>query len=211
MAYHGYISKICEYACVLFNNEKRAIKILEIGIDTGISMFAINNNLNLLSVPFKYTGLDIHLQPHISVIDYTFLQKYNKNKNKFIKINSLEYLKNCNEKFDIIMIDGDHNYQTVYKELSYLEKVSHKNTLVVCDDYNGRWAKRDLYYSEREGYEENDIATKKIESDKKGVATAIDEFLEENLEYQSFFMMPGEPICIIKKENEFIKIGTNND
>lgn len=211
MAYHGYIKKICEYASVLFNSKKETIKILEIGIDTGISMFAINNNLNLLKVPFEYTGLDVLVQSHISIIDYTFFQLFNENKNNFIKINSLEYLKECNDTFDIILIDGDHNYNTVYKELSYIDKISHENTLIVCDDYNGRWSKKDLYYSERKGYEDNEIATKKIESEKKGVGTAIDDFLKENPQYFSFFMMKGEPICIIKKDNKFIKIGESDD
>tara|TARA_B100000035_G_scaffold315483_1_gene336932 strand:- start:16353 stop:16985 length:633 start_codon:yes stop_codon:yes gene_type:complete len=203
MAYHGYICFISNYAKTVFENKKTPIKILEIGVDTGITLFSLNNNLNMLNTPFEYKGIDILIQPHIDIMKYTFLQA-NKNKIELIQENSLSYLEKCNEVFDIILIDGDHNYKTVIKELSYLDNISHKNTLVVCDDYFGRWSKKDLYYSEREAYQENKIATPKEESEKQGVGTAIDEFLQNN-KYNVFTLFEsGEPICLIKKENEII-------
>ena len=174
-------------------------------------MFSIINNLNLLNVPYEYTGLDIFVQPQIKAIFYMFFQKFHENKVNLIEVNSLKHLENCTEVFDIIMIDGDHNYKTVSKELSYLKKISHKNSLIICDDYNGRWSNKDLYYSERLKYKENKIATKKEESEKQGVGTAIDEFLEKNTEYISFFLMKGEPICITNKDNIFIETGDKID
>ena len=211
MAYHGYLRFISEYSTVINKVQNKTVKILEIGVDTGITLFALNNNLNLLNVPFEYTGLDIKVQRHISVLNYTFLQKFESNKIKVYEENSLNYLKDCNEIFDVILIDGDHNYKTVKKELSYLDMISHENTLVICDDYKGRWATLDLYYANRDGYEDNTKATKFEESEKQGVMTAIDEFLYENKNFTSFTLMEGEPICIINKKNNIIKKETTDD
>jgi len=188
----------------LFNVNKRPIKILEIGVDTGISLFSLNNNMNILNVPFEYTGIDIKIKPHIDILKYSFFQT-NENKIDLIEENSLEYLKECKEVFDIIMIDGDHNYKTVKEELSYISSISHENSIILCDDYFGRWSKKDLYYSQREGYENIKIATPYESSEKNGVGTAIDDFLEENKQFYSFKIMEGEPICIINKRNSIIK------
>lgn len=205
MAYHGYIPFISNYSNILFQNKKESVKILEIGVDTGISLFSLNNNFNLLNVQFEYTGIDIKIQKHIDVMKYTFLQK-NENKINLLEKNSLIYLEDCKDVFDIIMIDGDHNYKTVIKEMNHLDNISHDNTLIICDDYYGRWSNKDLFYSEREGYENNSLATIKEYSEKEGVGTAIDEFLSENKNYISFTVMKGEPICIIKKSNSLISI-----
>lgn len=204
MSYHGYLKFISSFGSRLFSINQKPIKILEIGVDTGISLFALNNNMNILNIPFEYTGIDIKIQSHIDILRYTFFQT-NQNKIDLIEKNSLEYLKECKEVFDIIMIDGDHNYKTVYQELSFINKISHENTLIICDDYFGRWSKKDLYYSQREGYEDIDIATPYEKSEKNGVGTAIDDFLEGNSKFYSFKLMEGEPICIINKENKIIK------
>ena len=214
MAYHGYIKFISEYSTVINKIQNKPVKILEIGVDTGISLFSLNNNLNIQKVPFEYTGVDIKIQNHIPVMQWSFMQVFpKKTKIKLINENSLAYLKDCNEKFDIIMIDGDHNYETVKQELLFLKKISHEHTLVVCDDYLGRHAYTDLYYSERPGYEDNKLATKRQESDKQGVKIAIDEFLNNN-DYNCF-TLPGlekcEPICMINKKNNIIKQKSTND
>ena len=211
MAYHGYIGFISNYCSRIKEKLNRNIKILEIGVDTGITLFALNNNLNLLSVPFEYTGIDIKVQNHVKVLDYTFMQRFETNKIRVIEENSLKYLNTCDEKFDIIMIDGDHNYKTVREELSHLQKISHENTLVVCDDYTGRWSERDLYYADREGYENNKKATKYHDTEKKGVKNAIDDFLLENKNYEMFTIVQGEPVCLINKNNQLIYLRNHNE
>ena len=208
MAYHGYIKFICEYARYINDKKKEPVKILEIGVDTGVSLFAINNNLNLLKTPFHYTGIDILIQSHLVAIDYAFHQGSKDNKISLIEKNSLEYLKECREIFDIILIDGDHNYDTVKEELSSLKRIMNSDTLVICDDYSGRWSKKDLYYSEREEYLQNENATKKPDKvDKQGVGTAIDEYLNENPDFKHFKLIEGEPICLVKKDNNILNLG----
>ena len=132
MAYHGYNKFISNYCNFIFenlnqSNTDRPVKIIEIGIDRGSTLFALNNNLNLLGVPFEYYGIDIFIQDHVPVMDWTFYQRYENNKINLIEKNSLNYLKECNEIFDVILIDGDHNYRTVSEELSHIDKISHLN------------------------------------------------------------------------------------
>lgn len=211
MAYHGYSHIISDYCRLIFEdlirfNINRPVKILEIGVDRGSTLFALNNNLNILEVPFEYYGIDILIQDHLPVINWTFHQRYQNNKINLIEENSLNYLKKCNEIFDVILIDGDHNYRTVSEELTHLDRISHLNTLVICDDYFGRWKDRDGFYADQPGYEEITIATKSHMSEKQGVNNAIDDFLKENKEYQHFCLVKGEPICMIKKGNTIMEI-----
>ena len=85
-----------------------------------LSRPAFFRSVNVFNIPFEYTGIDINLQKHIEVLKYTFIQKHQDNLVNLIEQNSLKYLKNCSDVFDIIMIDGDHNYRTVIEELSHL-------------------------------------------------------------------------------------------
>ena len=39
-------------------------------------------------------------------------------------------------KFDIVFLDGDHNYFTVYNELHLLQNLLHPRSVIICDDYN---------------------------------------------------------------------------
>jgi len=46
-----------------------------------------------------------------------------------------EYIKNNNDiKFDIIYIDGGHEYNIAKQDLINCHKLAHKNTLVILDD-----------------------------------------------------------------------------
>jgi predicted O-methyltransferase YrrM len=208
MSYHGYIPFISNYASNI-KKSKGSVKILEIGLLTGVSLFSIINNLNGLGIEgYEYTGVDIKLNEEIKIFNlYTYKTK--DSKINLLEENSIEFLKNCEEEFDIILIDGDHNYPTVKKECEFLTKISNKNTLFVFDDYFGKWSKSDLFYKEREGWENVDNFSELIpDSVKKGVKPAVDEFLER--EYlKSFTLMSGEPICLIYNNNDVIRL--NND
>ena len=122
-------------------------------------------------------------------------------------MNSINYLQNCKEKFDIILIDGDHNYATVKKECSFIKDLLRdENSLIIFDDYFGRWGRKDLFYKDRDGWKNNKkfIDLENVEG-KEGVGTAIDEFMEENKDVlMSFALLQGEPICVINKENKII-------
>ena len=206
MAYHGYIPFISEYSKALFQKNKEKVKILEVGIEYGITTYSILNNNNLIGVPFIYHGVDLLLRDHVRLIGhYTF--KIKETEIKFFEENSLSYLKNCKEKYDIILVDGDHNYPTVSEECKFIKSLMKSNdSLIIFDDYTGRWSNRDLYYSDREEYTENNkFIDLDRSNDKKGVAPAVDEFLESNKDMSSFVLMQGEPICIIHNDNTILE------
>ncbi len=157
-------------------------KILEIGVDVGQTLLPIIQNFTYANLPFEYTGIDIRKDENLLEILTHFLS----NANQVVKYeicNSLEWLPKCEEQYDIILIDGDHNYQTVYEELKHIPKLLKEGGVVICDDYqNSKWSNEDLYYSTRESHSGIDFATKKPESKsgKKGVKAAIDDFIAEN-------------------------------
>ena len=76
MAYHGYIPTISQYAANVQKN-KGNVKILEIGLLSGVSLFSIVNNMNIMGVDnYEYTGVDIKLQEEITIFNYyTFKHK----------------------------------------------------------------------------------------------------------------------------------------
>jgi cephalosporin hydroxylase len=207
MDYHGYIPFISKYAQVLYNMNKQPVKILEIGVDTGISLFGLNNNLNCLKVPFEYTGVDINIQPHVPISQNIFWQNCKENNINLVEQNSLVFLKHCVEIYDIILIDGDHNYETVSSECSYLRQISHINSLYVFDDYYGKYSLTDGFYADHEGYENNKmIQIKQPNCQKQGVKTAVDEFIENNEDIFSFALMLGEPLLMTNENNNLLEL-----
>lgn len=61
---------------------------------------------------------------------------------------SLEALPNIGS-FDAVLIDGDHNWYTVYNELKYIEEVAEKSgkfPLVFVHDTEWPYGRRDLYH-----------------------------------------------------------------
>lgn len=84
---------------------------------------------------------------------------------------SLNYLEHCNEVFDVVFIDGDHNYYTVLNELKLISKVlTDKGCIFIHDTANPSCAYKDYYY---------DVSTlpNNLDIGKQGVVTAIDDFL----------------------------------
>jgi predicted O-methyltransferase YrrM len=196
MAYHGYIPHIKSFLSKI--SEPR---VLEIGLDKGITTIPLTVFMSRLHKSFEFFGIDVLLQESL-LITLSNIDRSQQQKIKLFENNSLELLPKLvasNEKFDVILIDGDHNYHTVINELNYLNDLSKKESLIIIDDYNGRWAEKDLWYAEREGYEKVEDATKRIDTEKRGVKAAVDEFLSKNDEWESSFLMQGEPIVLKKK------------
>jgi predicted O-methyltransferase YrrM len=54
---------------------------------------------------------------------------------KFLNQSSLDYLKNTEDKYDIIFLDGDHASKTVYREIPSALKVLRKEGLILLHDY----------------------------------------------------------------------------
>ncbi len=64
---------------------------------------------------------------------------------KELSLSRLPLLKN----YDVILIDGDHNWYTVYNELKIIEKIfeNKKFPVVFLHDLGWPYARRDLYYN----------------------------------------------------------------
>jgi len=205
MAYHSFIPFLGEYC----ENFKRSHphhpyhvgpSILEIGIDLGQTMIPLITDLLLRNIEFRYDAADIVL--HESVIGMLGMLKRDQAKhrirlydgNSLVVIpqlihdlrkqdNNIADVKpsdSTSAPYDIILIDGDHNYGTVYNELRLLVNLSTTLTLLVIDDYNTRYATNDMFYHSRPGYEKYDATPPnafKLHETQKGVKTAVDDFL----------------------------------
>jgi hypothetical protein len=208
MGYHGYIPFITEYAQNLQKVNNRKIKILEIGLLYGVTAHCITSNLNLCKVNFDYHGVDLKVRDEVKVYS-SYAMCLSGNSLKLYEENSITYLANCKEKFDIILVDGDHNYATVKKECSFIKDLLvDENSLIIFDDYTGRWGNKDLFYKDRDGWQNNEkFIELENKTEKQGVGTAIDEFMEESREsLLSFALIEGEPICVINNQNKLLSL-----
>ncbi|MDE3838795.1 class I SAM-dependent methyltransferase [Bacillus methanolicus] len=114
--------------------------IIEIGIDKG------KNTTKLIDYCLMNGGKLISIDPK-PVINVNLLEE----KYKFFRcikdlsLNALPTIKN----FDAVLIDGDHNWYTVFNELKIIEKNSliyKKFPLVFLHDTEWPYARRDMYY-----------------------------------------------------------------
>ena len=195
MAYHIYTSAIKQ---ILSQIEKPTL--LEIGIDRGQMFIPLSVFLARSKKEFALVGVDVFVQDSLQVtlggIDFEQGQNI-----QLVQGNSLEFLPRLvelNSKFNIVLLDGDHNYHTVSKELTYLESITYENSLVICDDYNGRWSEKDQWYAEVKGYEYVEHTTKKVDTEKHGVKTAIDEFVSKNSNWKIHQPVNSESIILLR-------------
>lgn len=115
--------------------------IIEIGSDTGI------NTQNILEYCLEYDTHMAAIDPFPKFDVDEFKAKYG---DKFeiyneLSLSRLPLLKD----YDVILLDGDHNWYTVYNELKIIEK-SFKNKkfpVVFLHDVGWPYARRDLYYN----------------------------------------------------------------
>ncbi len=223
MSYIGYTGVISAYCSMI-----KDPRILEVGVDRGQTLLPLVHNVGLLSRNFKYVGIDVRqditlleqLQAmkiplyHNTEESKQGMMSFNKNSEwnvAYIINNSLTILPMLEGlKFDVIMIDGDHNYATVSKELKYVEKLCYDSTIIVIDDYNGRWSVKDLHYSERETHEGNDFLEKTDDiKGKTGVKTAVDDWLKESPHWKMITIPEHEP-AILTKNHVNLSLKTNS-
>ena len=115
-----------------------------------------------------------------------------------LKTRSLDYLASPDFKgFDLYMIDGDHNYYTVTKELETIHQHFKPEDIVLFNDVVGPYATRDLYY------DPDFIPPEYIRGRKQGVMTAVNDFLD-NLSEKRLWMRKNCPYqfkLLTKKRN----------
>lgn len=202
MAAHGYLSLIKQFIHQQVPHD-RPPAILEVGIDRGVMLVPLVVFLARTRQAFVAIGVDIRVQEQVQLvlhnIDLTQGQQA-----YCIEANSLEALPKMVEqgmKFDVLLIDGDHNFHTVSREMTYVEALTNPGAIVICDDYSGRWGTRDMFYADRSGYEDVKIATPSYVSDdgKQGVKPAVDEWLEAHPLWQKSQPIQGEPVLLMRK------------
>ena len=122
----------------------------------------------------------------------------------YIIENSLDFLESYRSidagPFDLVLIDGDHNYDTVQKELSYLNFITHDLSLVICDDYGGRHANKDDFYERYDTHKDLEHLSTHLDTNtnKGGVTKAIDEFLEQHTEWNAIATQT-EPVVLTRQ------------
>ena len=196
MSYTGFIKGLSG-----FLKDIDSPAVLEVGVDLGQSAFPLVHNLCYSHDEFLFEGVDILLKDWLSdsmsqfngvnattvkcsdTSGYFTGDPFKEFNVRFYETNSLNFLPeavSCGKKYDLILLDGDHNYHTVYRELQSISHLCHSSTLIVCDDFNGKHSKNDLFYSEREEYKAVKNATKKVVAKKSGVQNAIMDFVEDD-------------------------------
>jgi predicted O-methyltransferase YrrM len=209
MAAHGYLNSIKRYLQYVENPS-----VIEIGVDRGVMFLTLAYFLVRTKQKFDITGVDIMVQEQLAVmaanIDLASLEQ----KIRLYQENSLSLMPKITEEirlgnrkpFDVMLIDGDHNYYTVQKELSLLNDLTHENSIVIIDDYAGRWSERDLHYFDRPEYVNCKIATPKVDTEKHGVRPAVDEFLDTNLNWKTAQPINGEPVVLFRNRDAFMQM-----
>ena len=90
-----------------------------------------------------------------------------------VKKRSLDYLGSPEfSGSEVYLIDGDHNYYTVSRELELIHRHRNPQDILLFNDISGVWARRDHYY------DPEFIPDEWIGGRKQGVLTAIHDFLD---------------------------------
>lgn len=196
MSYHGYLPILKSYLSKI----DHLPSILEVGIDRGVMFLTLVMFLARTKPEFFALGVDVLVQEQVNLmLQHMDLQP--KQHAFVLEENSLDLLPKIisqGMKFDVLLLDGDHNYHTVSKELTYVDSLVRETGIVVIDDYSGRWGDKDLFYSQRVGYEDNPRVTALVDTEKHGVKPAVDEWLTANPSWTKKKLMEGEPVLLYR-------------
>lgn len=203
--------------------EKKAKHIVEIGADTGkntksILEFCEENNAKLSCVdPFPKFEAEKWMKTHTNYFDFY----------KELSLSALPLIKD----YDVVLIDGDHNWYTVYNELKIIQKtnIGKKFPIIFLHDTSWPYGRRDLYYNPenipeiyRQPYKKMGIApgtSSLVEVGglnshlynsiyennlQNGVLTAVEDFISESLEKLYLTKFEGfHGLSVITNEEDY--------
>ena len=162
MAYWGYYDFIVDYI-----KGKEESSVIEIGVDKGQTFIPLLSFMSKHCEKFELVGVDILRRNEFTVQLEQMSKDLSENQHAiFYEESSLvvlpkfvDHLKeNAPEQqglFDIMLIDGDHNYYTVKREMECVPELLKPGGFVVFDDYSNRWATEDEYFADFKEYENN--------------------------------------------------------
>lgn len=191
MAYHGIFRTLIKTH--VSATTKSPLKIVEIGVDAGMTFVPLAAHLARTHNEFELYGVDIDIKEHVKII-MKGLTLSEGQKTNLVQQNSLEFLPvmlERGEKFDVILLDGDHNYSTVSRELNMIYSlIDWSCGYLVIDDYVGKYATTDMWYGTPP-----DLSRQLPGQSKQGVATAVNEWLKAHNELRVMHIW-GEPIVV---------------
>lgn len=118
---------------------------------------------------------------------------------------------------DVVLVDGDHNWYTVYNELNLISErdLVRKGGVVFLHDVDAPWGRRDMYYQpdtipaeyQQEWEPVPSLAFKRAKHEggqRNGVLTAIEDFLQKHrAEYRFFHVKAGHGLGMIQRRGTF--------
>ena len=197
--------------------------IVEIGSDYGV------NTRNILDYCVKYDKNMVAIDPNPKFDLDEFVKEYG-DKFKLYADLSLDILPKL-DNYDCVLIDGDHNWYTVYNELKIISKQSGDDfPLVFIHDIAWPYGRRDLYYNPNNiptaylneykqeaidvlsdelsniglnGHLNNAV---EVDTERNGVLTAVEDFINQSsLEFDLIKIPAFHGLGILFESNEKIK------
>jgi predicted O-methyltransferase YrrM len=134
--FEGNSQQIIRQSQELITLSKGRVNAMEIGFNAGHSAeIFLQYNPEL-----KLTSFD--LGDHVYVLTAKeYIDKTYPDRHTLILGNSTDTVPLCSEKFDLIFIDGGHDYEIAKADISNCMKLANKDTLVIIDDtvYTRGW------------------------------------------------------------------------
>ncbi len=141
--FEGYSQEVPQQVIDLYNLTTGKTRIMEIGFNGGHSseIFLLNSKENTV------TSFDLGYHRYVSIgkeyIDATYQGRHTLYLGNS-KISIPTFIKNTkDDKFDLIFIDGGHEYDVAMSDLENCRHLAHENTIVIMDDtmYKEDWIK----------------------------------------------------------------------